>query len=170
LKWSLFTTKDPHGNFGDDLNALLWPEILSPKVLEADDLILVGIGSILDEGLLKPLYSCGKRVVILGTGTGYSAVPRKIDGLYVKAVRGPLTAAAIGLPEAAFTDGAALVAVAPELRPERQETDEILFIPHHGSLSPGRWDLASKAAGMQYGDPRSRYPKSSTRSRERSSL
>jgi succinoglycan biosynthesis protein ExoV len=75
--------KDPHGNFGDNLNELLWPEILSPKVLEADDLILVGIGSILDERRLNPLYSCRKRVVILGTGAGYCAVPRKIDGLYV---------------------------------------------------------------------------------------
>ena len=63
---------------------------------EADDLILVGIGSILNERRLKPHYSCGKRVVIFGTGAGYCAVPRKIDGLYIKAVRGPLTAAAIG--------------------------------------------------------------------------
>ncbi len=151
--------KDPHGNFGDDLNELLWPEILSPKVLEADDLILVGIGSVLNEKRLKPFYGCGKRVVILGAGAGYCAVPRKIDRLYIKAVRGPLTAAAIGLPETAITDGAALLAVAPELRPERQELDEILFIPHHASLRPGRWDLASKAAGMQFGDPRSPVPK-----------
>jgi len=100
-------------------------------VQEADDLILVGIGSILNERRLKPHYSCGKRVVIFGTGAGYCAVPRKIDGLYIKAVRGPLTAAAIGpLPEAAITDGAALLAVAPGLRLERHETDEILFIPH----------------------------------------
>ncbi len=72
----LFYYKDPHGNFGDDLNALLWPDILPPKVLEVDDLILVGIGSILNERRLKPLYSCGKHVVIFGTGAAYRAVPR----------------------------------------------------------------------------------------------
>jgi len=129
-------------------------------VQEADDLILVGIGSILNERRLKPHYSCGKRVVIFGTGAGYCAVPQKIDGLYIKAVRGPLTAAAIGpLPEAAITDGAALLAVAPGLRLERQEMDEILFIPHHGSLKPGRWDLAAKAARRRGCDPRSPVPK-----------
>jgi hypothetical protein len=50
-------------------------------VQEADDLILVGIGSILKERRLKPLYSCGKRVVIFGTGAGYCTVLQKIDGL-----------------------------------------------------------------------------------------
>jgi len=70
-------------------------------------------------------------VVIFGTGAGYCAVPQKIDGLYIKAVRGPLTAAAIvGPPEAAITNSAALLAGAPGLRLERHETDEILFIPH----------------------------------------
>ncbi len=155
----LFYYKDPHGNFGDDLNALLWPDILPPKVLEVDDLILVGIGSILNERRLKPLYSCGKHVVIFGTGAAYRAVPRKIDDWYIKAVRGPLTAAAIGLPEAAITDGAALLVVAPSLRPERCERDEILFIPHHYSVECGRWDLAARAAGMQFGDPRSPVPR-----------
>jgi hypothetical protein len=99
-------------------------------VQEADDLILVGIGSILNERRLKPLYSCGKRGVIFGTGAGYCAVLQKIDGLYIKAVRGPLTAAAIGpVPEAAITNSATLLAGAPGLRLEQQETDEILFIP-----------------------------------------
>ena len=68
---------------------------------EADDLILVGIGSILNERRLKPLYSCGKRVVIFGR---------------------------LGLPEAAITNSATLLAGAPGLRLEQQETDEILFI------------------------------------------
>jgi hypothetical protein len=45
-------------------------------------------------GNFGPLYSW--RVVIFGTGAGYCAVLQKIDGLYIKAVRGPLTAAAIG--------------------------------------------------------------------------
>jgi succinoglycan biosynthesis protein ExoV len=152
----IFYYKDPEGNFGDDLNALLWPDILPSKVMEADDLIIVGIGSIFNERRLKPLYSSSKRVVILGSGAAYRAIPRNIGGREVKAVRGPLTAAAIGLPNAAITDGAALLAVAPNLRPERQETNEILFIPHHCSLKPGRWDLAAKCPSGDFASHLSR--------------
>ena len=41
--------KDAVGNFGDDLNELIWPRVLPDDVRSAPDTVLVGIGSLLDE-------------------------------------------------------------------------------------------------------------------------
>ena len=39
--------QSPNGNFGDDLNAVLWRELLAPACFDVDDAVLLGIGSIL---------------------------------------------------------------------------------------------------------------------------
>ena len=44
--------RSQNGNFGDDLNSVLWKAVLRPACFEADDAVLLGIGSIFREDFL----------------------------------------------------------------------------------------------------------------------
>jgi succinoglycan biosynthesis protein ExoV len=150
----LFYYKDPTGNFGDDLNAFLWPAILSPEMWNAEDVVLVGVGSILNENFLGRFANTSKRLIILGSGTSYGMPPRVVRNWYVGAVRGPLTATLIGMPEEAVTDGAILVAAAPRLVERRRPRSDILFIPNHRSVRSTRWERICRDAGLKFVSPR----------------
>ena len=69
----LFYYQDPGGNFGDDLNAWLWPRLI-PELLDGDEgSLFVGIGSILDRriprGAAKGSFRRGRGVrVTAGSG------------------------------------------------------------------------------------------------------
>ncbi len=94
------------GNFGDDLNGWLWPQLL-PGVFndDASESAFVGFGTLLNENL--PQF---KRTVIFGTGHGFGKLPQIDDTWKIYCVRGPLTAAALNLPEAlGIADTAILV-------------------------------------------------------------
>ncbi len=150
--------RDPNLNFGDDLNEVLWRQVLPPKVLNSERLVLVGIGSILNEEKLGKYAEDQRQVVVLGTGTSYGLPPRNLSRWLIKAVRGPMTAALIGRPDASVTDGAALLAAAPELIGPAAERRNILFMPHHSSLAGGRWSEVAKLSGFDYASPQMTVP------------
>ncbi len=141
-----------HGNFGDDLNLWLW-DFLLPGFREAHaDLLLVGVGTVLNEALLPQ----EGRKLVLGSGFGYGTLPDMRDrNLWdVRCVRGPLTAARAGLPaELGIIDPAVLVADMPEFsnRPKRIKS---AFIPHWESAVAGLWPVVCATAGLHYIDPR----------------
>jgi succinoglycan biosynthesis protein ExoV len=145
--------RDGSGNFGDDLNAILWKEILPEEVLASDRVRILGIGSILTQEMLSSLPA-GPSIIVMGTGTSYGLPPGSSNGLEVKAVRGPLTARAIGRPDASVTDGAILIAAAPKLLPQKRDRTKTVYIPHHKSLVLGHWEAAAKAANITFLDPR----------------
>ena len=66
----LFYYKDPGGNFGDDLNAWLWPRLIPELLDDRDDTLFVGIGSILDRRIPQE-----PRKIVFGTGVGYGLLP-----------------------------------------------------------------------------------------------
>lgn len=145
---------DPHRNFGDDLNAVLWRNILPQRVLDSDRVVLVGIGSILNEEKLGHLRDDHRQVVVLGTGVSYGLPPKHIANWHIDAVRGPITAHLIGRPEASVTDGAALLAKAPLLVPPAVSRQGVVFVPHHSSMPYNDWASASALAGFDYVSPR----------------
>lgn len=145
--------KDPEGNFGDDLNAVLWPAILSKDVLASDRVRLLGIGSIFNTKTLQGAGPSKAPIFILGTGSSYGHPPKNTAGLIVNAVRGPFTARVVGHPEAAVTDGAILMAAAAGFLPATRSATKIVFIPHHKSLWRGHWQAAAEAAGMTFINP-----------------
>lgn len=145
--------KDAVGNFGDDLNELIWPRVLPDDVRAAPDTVLVGIGSLLDEARFRDVVTVDKRVFVLGSGAAYGRLPDDYARWIYCAVRGPLTATVIGRPEAAVTDSAALLAKLPDLVPRSANPDEILFMPHHRTLVNSRWQAAAEQAGMTFVDP-----------------
>jgi succinoglycan biosynthesis protein ExoV len=66
--------KQVGGNFGDELNGWLWSELLGDACSDAaDDVLFVGIGTILDRNLPP-----ARVTVVFGTGVGYTSVPRDI--------------------------------------------------------------------------------------------
>jgi succinoglycan biosynthesis protein ExoV len=101
----LYYFKDPHGNFGDDLNPWLWKQLI-PDLLDQDDgEILVGIGTLLNHRLPK-----SGQLHIMGSGAGYGEKMAVGAHCTFHAVRGHQTAKMLGLPTSAVvTDAAVLI-------------------------------------------------------------
>lgn len=100
---------DPSGNFGDDLNPWLWPQLFPNLFDEQPDEIFVGIGTLINHRLPASPFKH-----IFGSGLGYGAAP-KIDGSYAfHTVRGYETAKALALnPRCVITDPAVLIRAVP---------------------------------------------------------
>jgi succinoglycan biosynthesis protein ExoV len=149
---NLLFCKDPqNGNFGDDLNEVIWRSILPRDAFDAEDITLVGIGSIFSSKYAPIEKTRGRRVFVISSGAGYYPLPEGWQDWTILAVRGPLTARLIGRPDLSATDGAAFLATMPIPEGKRTLT---LFMPHTDSLQFGRWDSICKAAGVTYVDPR----------------
>jgi succinoglycan biosynthesis protein ExoV len=147
--------RSPAGNFGDDLNEVLWKQVLPQACFDVNDAVLLGIGSIFRDDFLSAEATNHKRVFVLGSGAGTGPLPASWPNSKwsILGVRGPLTARLIGLPRAAMTDGAALIAAVPALLPKAPKHDEIAFMPHYNSVPFGRWPDICAEAGMTYIDP-----------------
>ncbi len=137
-------TSGPDSNFGDDLNRWLWNRI-SDGPFDDDDTLLLGIGTIISRNLIPPY----KKYIVLSSGVGYSPVPSSFGGpeWEILSVRGPLTAAALGLPpEKAIIDGAALLRLIPKVRTSarigarRNRVYAAFCDPLHGKLEAGMRD------------------------------
>lgn len=139
-----------HPNFGDDLNQFLW-DFLMPEVVAKDDgALLVGVGTVLMEGL--PI---GRPRVVVGSGVGYKNIPKDLSSndWRIYSVRGPLTAKLIGLPaEAAIIDPAALLPLMPDW--EHVKSGDAIFIPHWETAHLPAWQNAAAAVGLRFVDPR----------------
>lgn len=138
-------------NFGDELNAWLWPRLL-PDFLDDDGAMLfLGIGSIIGDSYCRDAVK-----IVFGAGfvPQYRDKPNVHDGTWrICFVRGPRTAAALGLPpELAVGDSAILLrtVVDPRARPP---AGPVSFVPHFESMGPGNWTEACRLAGIRLIDP-----------------
>ena len=141
-------------NFGDDLNAWLWSELLPGMWDPADGVWLCGIGTILNREMIPP----GRKWIVAGSGVGYGLPPTDFGGnaWRILAVRGPLTAGVLGIDKSnVVTDGAILLSALPEFSPlPESERHGIVFMPHYQSMPAGNWQQACEAAGFEFLDPR----------------
>jgi succinoglycan biosynthesis protein ExoV len=144
--------KQVGGNFGDELNRWLWRGLLGEAGSDAkDDVLFVGIGTILDKNLPP-----ARVTIVFGTGAGYTSVPQEVAGHSARwriyGVRGPLTARALNLDERfAMTDPAILLATLREFRDlDRRGT---IFIPHWKSVRYGNWQAICGSLGIEFVDP-----------------
>lgn len=146
--------RDPKGNFGDDLNEVMWQRLLPATVLERNDLALLGIGSIFNAARARAEVVAGRSVFVLGSGAGYGPLPPDWQKWTILGVRGPLTAELIGRPETAMTDGAALLRFLPDLIRRDPNPDQTLLIPHYHSADRGQWERVAGELGFTYVNPR----------------
>lgn len=146
----LFHWASSHGNFGDDMNAFIWPHFL-PGVFDEDaDALFVGIGTIFSADVPKARHR-----IVMGSGTGYGRLPADLGdgGWHIYAVRGPLTARAIGgEPNLAVADPAILLPLMPEFAPTPRKGTA--FVPHWTTAEEGIWQSACAHAGIEFIDPR----------------
>jgi succinoglycan biosynthesis protein ExoV len=149
----LYYFKDPHGNFGDDLNPWLWNQLWPEMQHGAQDEWFVGIGTLINHRLpLEPIKH------VFGSGFGYGRQPPIDDRWVFHAVRGYETARALRLPrDTVITDAAVLIRTV--YRPPTTSTRRGLgfgfgFMPH--CLSSRMYDWASVCAelGFRYIDAR----------------
>jgi succinoglycan biosynthesis protein ExoV len=141
-----------HGNFGDDLNLWLWDYLLPGFRDVHPDILLVGVGTVLNPVLLP----AGTKKLVVGSGYGYGEAPDIRDAAEwdVRCVRGPLTAAKLGLPaEKGIIDPAVLIADMPEFQ-NLPRIHKKTFVPHWESAEFGMWPAVCEPAGLTYLDPR----------------
>jgi succinoglycan biosynthesis protein ExoV len=159
----LFYFRHPNGrsNFGDDLNAWIWPKLLPFELNSSDDeIVLIGIGTLLNDVLDQATEGSRARLVF-GAGVGYGNGLPKIDKSYkFYCLRGPYSARSLGLsPDVAITDAAILVrTLSEDLKriqgPQNpQQRFPYSYMPHVSNAG-SFWMKVCKAVGIKYIDPR----------------
>jgi succinoglycan biosynthesis protein ExoV len=146
----LYHYRDRAPNFGDELNAWLFPRLLPPGCFtRPGNTLFLGIGSILFDTHPQTL-----RKLVFGSGYGgYTQAPKLDDTWDIRFVRGRMTASALGLtPDHAVGDSAILLAGLDLKRAPRP--GHRLYMPHLDSACDGAWAGVAKAAGLHYVDPR----------------
>jgi succinoglycan biosynthesis protein ExoV len=137
----LHVCRVPGGNFGDDLNDILWPELF-PDILESDNpSIVYGIGSILGGDVPADTPK-----VILGSGLGYRKSKPLGPDWTIRWVRGKLTAKALEIDESfALGDSALLWS---KLYQQHSTGAKIGFMPHHATWESYDWSRIADQAGL----------------------
>jgi succinoglycan biosynthesis protein ExoV len=144
----LFFWRGKARNFGDELNTLIWPRLLSNFFDDDPAEVFLGIGSILEAGHA----ACALKVAAGAGYGGYAPAPTLDASWVVHWVRGPRTARRLGLPESyGLGDPAMLLPQA--IWRSSPPGDAIGFMPHHDSLGRGAWHEAASAAGVKLIDP-----------------
>ena len=136
-------------NFGDELNALVWPRLLPDFFNDHATELFLGIGSVLD--VRHPPHALK---VVAGAGYGgYDRRPALDETWVIHWVRGPRTARQLGLPESMGLGDPAML-----LRHAGWGVNTggsaVGFMPHFESAERGAWQQAAETAGLQLIDPR----------------
>jgi succinoglycan biosynthesis protein ExoV len=143
----LYYFKDPLGNFGDDLNPWLWPQV-APNLLDDDgQQLFVGIGTLINHRVPREPI---KHVV--GSGFGYGSLPQIDDRWVFHAVRGHETARLLGLSaDRVITDAAVLLRTI-QLPSSAGPDSAFGFMPHCQSSRDYDWGSLATELGFRYID------------------
>ena len=147
--------KSNEPNLGDDLNGWIWQRLVPRRLAASDDSVMLGIGTIIGQRI-----PAATRRIIFTSGLGYNPNIPSVHGpdWQVIAVRGPLTAAMLGLtPEMAVTDGAILVSLFPEFFTPPEQRYGAVFVPHISAARAANWRPICIAANVEYLDPREEH-------------
>lgn len=146
---------DKNKNFGDELNGWLWPQLIPDLLDDNADILFVGIGSLLNSKLPERPFKVvfGSGVATSKTGREYGKrLPTINSNWKIYCVRGPLSAKALGLPDAlAITDSAALLRVTN--LPQQPKLHPVSFIPHILSARFWDWKSICRDANINYIHP-----------------
>lgn len=143
----MYRGKQP--NFGDELNAYLLPRLLPDFFDDLDDPLFLGIGSILNNQHPQQV-----RKIVFGSGYGgYVPKPELDEKWTIYSVRGPRTAAVLGLgAEKVSADLAVMMTLYRTPAPVKRH--KASFMPHFESLNLSDWGGIAESAGLHFIDPR----------------
>lgn len=135
------------GNFGDDLNTLLWPRLFPDLAQLKDRVLFYGIGTLLDGR-----HNTRVKKVVLGTGIGQARAAMTDPNWDFRWVRGPQSAREFNLPgKLALGDSAWLW---PGLAGGSDAQGPIGLIPHYATWDSYDWTEVAAQAGMMAINPR----------------
>lgn len=124
-----FSEKHGQLNFGDDINPFILRRFLPKELIASKNVCIVGIGTLLNNGLLKEIDEYDKALVFC-SGVGYGKHGELIGNpkLVYAGVRGPKSSNALNLKEEiAKTDAAILLY---EKKTKCTKRHRVTFIPH----------------------------------------
>ncbi|WP_334031658.1 polysaccharide pyruvyl transferase family protein [Alteromonas sp. P256] len=124
-----FSKKHGQRNFGDDINPYILQRFLPKSVIASEDTCVIGIGTLLNNGLLVEIKPY-KKAIIFCSGVGYGNHGQLIghEKLTFAGVRGPKSCEALKLPgDIAKTDAAILLA---DKKIDTKKKYKTTFIPH----------------------------------------
>jgi succinoglycan biosynthesis protein ExoV len=150
--------KDRHGNFGDDLNAWIWPKIFCFDRQRNVNSLFYGIGTILSKD--TKLVDLNPKVskIVFGTGVRPSTDPIKLDKSWkIKFVRGPLSAMTFGDNIEYITDAAYAIRQLDSLKNliDSPKKYEISIMPHMSSANKLNWKNICQKLRINYISPHS---------------
>jgi succinoglycan biosynthesis protein ExoV len=132
-------------NFGDSLNGWFWDRFCPGWREARDGSLLVGVGTLIHNRL-----PAGRPKLIMGSGAGYGPAPSGalLEECEFRCVRGPRSAAVLGLPpEAGVVDPAVLVADLPEFA-NIPVSGRPIFVPHHDTHFFAPLERIAEKAGV----------------------
>jgi len=147
LKLRFYDHQPP--NFGDDLNNIMWDDLLPQGFLdENQDELFIGIGSIISDEYPKEAI---KHVIGSGVG-GYAPPPTSHENWDFVWVRGPRTAKILGLDASKAICDAAVLLRFRQMKQPLAKTGPA-FMPHFRSLDRGHWQRVCELANIMFLDP-----------------
>ncbi len=155
MKLEYFKSKT--GNFGDDLNAWLWPKIFK-DLGQTDDEYFLGIGSLLcNESKLIKQFS-DKKLVIFGSGVRPSReyTNFRINNLWdVQFLRGPLSANSLNRQYEFIADAAYALRNTEEFKGilNTEKKYEVSLMPYFHSVDLIDWKGICRELGYHYISP-----------------
>lgn len=147
--------KDAKGNFGDDLNAWLWPQFFGPHDPSSPN-AFVGIGSILchDSPLFRHLDN--RRKIVFGTGVRPAYRSFAFDEHWdVRFLRGPLSAGYFGHEHSFIADAAYALGLSADYEriAATPKKYKVSVIPYFRSLSFFDWKKVCDELGYHFISP-----------------
>ncbi len=140
------------GNFGDDLNPWMFPQLM-PKAFEDpnDRIAFLGIGTILDQKRVeRENLGANKANIVFSSGAGFGAKPQLNSSWHVYCVRGHHTARQLGVGEdKVIADGAYLLRTLINFK-NTEKKYKLAFIPHHRSEDYTDWSKICEQSGVQF--------------------
>jgi succinoglycan biosynthesis protein ExoV len=147
--------KDPKGNFGDDLNGWLWPQIFGEESLNKEDAFL-GIGSILfnDHKIITDLGE--RKKIVFGTGIRPTYEAFKYDQTWdIKFLRGPLSSYSFNNQFDYITDAAYALRFIEnyDSLKNAEKKYEVSVMPYFRSIKYFDWQSICDKLGYHYISP-----------------
>lgn len=149
--------KSEKGNFGDDLNAWLWPQLIKNSS-DTDDTYFLGIGSILYNKfkLLEPIKDAKK--IVFGSGIRPTYDTFKLDDTWdIKFLRGPLSGMTLKNKYEYISDAAYAIRLVNNferfLRTEKKH--KVAVMPYFKSIKYFDWQKICDELGFYFINPES---------------